>query len=67
MANDGGGTPAHTPHKRAMMSAGDTEQNGGEGQKLVLSPPLAAPGIPVRNNASLEKTAIPPTKTEEEQ
>jgi 5-methylcytosine-specific restriction endonuclease McrA len=66
MANDGG-LPTHTPHKRAMMTAGESTPNGGEGQKFVLTPPLAAPGIPVRNNASFDKTAIPPTETEEQE
>jgi hypothetical protein len=66
MANDGG-LPTHTPHKHAMMTAGESTPNGGEGQEFVLTPPLAAPGIPVRNNASFDKTAIPPTETEEQE
>jgi hypothetical protein len=66
MANDGG-LPTHTPHKRAMMSPEEPEQMAGVAPEFVLNDPLAAPGIPVRNNASLEKTAIPPTETEEQQ
>ena len=73
MASDGGLPPrrsanaTHTPDERATLTTGDTPSDRGEGQEFVLAPPLAAPGIPVRNNASLEETAIPPTETEEQE
>lgn len=65
-ANGGAALP-YTPRGHAGMAPAEPQHMAGVASEFVLNPPLAAPGIPVRNNASLDKTAIPPTKTEEEQ